>query len=60
MVKLEHGPAVRGPSSALGIMRFFDADTSGPKLSPGFIVGIAIALIIVVLGIKSMTAVPVA
>ena len=54
MVKLEHGPAARGPSSALGIMRFFDADTSGPKLSPEFVVGIAIALIVIVLIIKTV------
>lgn len=53
MVKLSRGPAVSGPSSTLGIMRFFDADTSGPKLSPEFVIGIALALIIVVLVIKS-------
>lgn len=52
MVKLRKGPAVSGPSSSIGIMRFFDADTSGPKLTPEFIVGLSIAVIIVVLGAK--------
>ncbi len=55
MVKLSQGPAVAGPSGSLGIMRFFDADTSGPKLSPEFIVGVAIALIVVVLIVKLIT-----
>lgn len=52
MVKLSRGPAVSGPSSSLGIVRFFDADTAGPRLSPEFVVGIAVALIAVVLIIK--------
>ncbi|MFA4856013.1 MAG: preprotein translocase subunit Sec61beta [archaeon] len=54
MVKLNRGPAVSGPSSGLGIVRFFDADTSGPKLSPEFVIGIAIALIAVVLIAKAL------
>ncbi len=53
MVKLSRGPAVRGPSSSLGIMRFFDADTSGPKLSPEFVVAVAVALVAIVLIIKT-------
>jgi len=52
MVKLSRGPAVSGPSSSLGIVRFFDADTTGPKLSPEFVIGAAIALIAIVLIIK--------
>jgi len=55
MVKLSRGPAVSGPSSGLGIMRFFDADTSGPKLSPEFVVGMAIALIAIVLVFKAIS-----
>ncbi len=55
MVKLSHGPKVSGPSSSLGIVRFFDADTSGPKLSPEFVIGIAMALIALVLVIKAIT-----
>lgn len=26
-----------GPSSAIGIMRFFDSDSGGPKISPEFV-----------------------
>jgi preprotein translocase subunit Sec61beta len=36
-------------------MRFFDADTSGPKLSPEFVVAVAIALIAVVLVFKAIS-----
>ncbi|MCX6798948.1 MAG: preprotein translocase subunit Sec61beta [Candidatus Diapherotrites archaeon] len=54
MVKLERGPMTSGPSSSLGIMRFFDADTSGPKMSPEFIVIAAIVLIAAVLIFKAM------
>ena len=49
MVKLQHGPASQSPSSSLGIMRFFDADTRGPKISPEFIVGLSVVVIIVLL-----------
>jgi len=55
MVKLNRGPAVSGPSSSLGIVRFFDADTSGPKLTPEFVVVIAVALIALVVVIKLIT-----
>ena len=54
MVKLNRGAPVSGPSSALGIMRFFDADTAGPKMTPEFVIGIAIALILIVMGAKVM------
>ena len=36
------GGASSGPSSAIGIMRFFDTDSGGPKISPEFVVGIAV------------------
>lgn len=55
MVKLSRGPAVTGPSSGLGIVRFFDADTVGPKLSPELVIGIAIALIAIVAIAKLMS-----
>ncbi len=42
-------PGVAGPSSALGIMRFFDTDAGGPKMSPEFVVVVAALLAIVVL-----------
>lgn len=52
MVKLTHGPSVSSPSSSLGIMRFFDADTKGPKLSPEFIIGFSIALMVIIVAAK--------
>jgi len=55
MVKYQKGPGVSGPSSAIGIMRFFDVDTGGPKLTPEFVVGVSIVLIIVVVAIKLMS-----
>ncbi|HLD58852.1 MAG TPA: preprotein translocase subunit Sec61beta [archaeon] len=53
MVKMETGPRVSGPSSSIGIMRFFDADTPGPKMTPEFVVGFALILVAVVLIIKN-------
>ncbi len=38
-----------GPSSAIGITRFFDADSKSPKLSPYFIVGVAVVVVIIML-----------
>ncbi len=55
MVKLNRGPAVSGPSSSLGIMRFFDADTSGPKLTPEFVIITAIVLIAMVLIARALS-----
>lgn len=36
------GPS--GPSSALGITRFFDTESPGPKMSPEFVI-IAVAVV---------------
>lgn len=44
MVKLRKGRSVSGPSSSIGLMRFFDAESKGPKLSPKFIVLLCIAV----------------
>jgi preprotein translocase subunit Sec61beta len=52
MVKFNKGSAVQSPSSSLGIMRFFDADSTGPKMSPLFVIGIIIVVIVLVLGLK--------
>lgn len=41
-----------GPSSAIGITRFFDADSKSPQLSPYFIVGATIAFVILILALK--------
>ena len=54
MVKLNRSPGVSGPSSSLGIMRFFDADTAGPKMSPEFVVATSVAVIIIVVALKLM------
>lgn len=54
MVKMTSGPAVSGPSSSIGIMRFFDVDTKGPKLTPEFVLGLSIAFVVIVLGAKML------
>ena len=54
MVKLTHEKGVSGPSSSIGIMRFFDVDTKGPKLTPEFVLGLSIAFVLLVLVAKVM------
>jgi len=44
-----------GPSSAIGIMRFFDADSKSPKLSPYLIMGITVAFVVLLLILKALT-----
>lgn len=34
-----------GPSSAIGIMRFFDIEAGGPKLSPEFVLVVAVVFV---------------
>lgn len=41
-----------GPSSSIGITRFFDADSKSPKISPYFVLGIIIIFIVVLLILK--------
>jgi len=38
-----------GPSSAIGIMRFFDADSKSPKLSPHFVLAVSIVFVVIML-----------
>ena len=38
-----------GPSSAIGIMRFFDAESKSPKLSPYFVLGASLVFVIAML-----------
>ncbi len=38
-----------GPSSAIGITRFFDAESKSPKISPYFVIGATTLLVIVML-----------
>ncbi len=53
----QSGSGVSGPSSSIGIIRFFDTDSGGPKVTPEFIIGasVAFALVLVVLKIASRT-----
>ena len=54
MVKMTKRSGAQGPSSSLGIMRFFDVDTGGPKMSPEFVVIVAVVLIVLVLLVKNL------
>jgi len=38
-----------GPSSSIGIMRFFDQDMGGPKLSPEFILILVVGFVFLML-----------
>jgi len=49
---MTHGPGVSGPSSSIGIMRFFDVDSGGPKMTPEFVVAIAIAFVVLMIALK--------
>ncbi|MFH0954806.1 MAG: hypothetical protein V1777_01770 [Candidatus Micrarchaeota archaeon] len=55
MVKLTRsGPGVSGPTSSLGIMRFFDVDSGGPKFSHQFVFGIIVAFTLLILIIRTL------
>ena len=43
-----------GPSSAIGITRFFDADSKSPTLSPYVVVAIIAVFIIALLVVKNL------
>jgi preprotein translocase subunit Sec61beta len=48
MVKFTQSkPETQGPSSGIGVQRFFDTDEGGPKLTPNMVFGFAIAVVIV-------------
>ncbi len=38
-----------GPTSSIGIMRFFDAESKSPKLSPYFVLGVSIVFVVAML-----------
>ncbi|HLC93286.1 MAG TPA: preprotein translocase subunit Sec61beta [archaeon] len=44
-----------GPSSSIGIMRFFDADSGGPKISPEFVVGVAVVFTLAIAMLRLFT-----
>ncbi|MBU0662248.1 preprotein translocase subunit Sec61beta [Candidatus Micrarchaeota archaeon] len=48
---MNSGPGVSGPSSSIGIMRFFDVETGGPKLTPEFVVVIAVVFTAIMLAL---------
>jgi preprotein translocase subunit Sec61beta len=53
MVKMQQGPAASGPSSSIGIVRFFDVETKGPKLTPEFVMGVTVGFILLVLLVRT-------
>ncbi len=42
------------PSSGAGLMRYFDVDSHGPKMSPKFLMSIVITIIILEVIISSL------
>ncbi|VVC00268.1 Sec61beta family protein [uncultured archaeon] len=53
----QSGSGVSGPSSSIGIIRFFDTDSGGPKITPEFVVGVSVvfALILVALRVLAVS-----
>ena len=45
-MKMQRSSGVSGPSSALGIMRFFDSDSKAPKISPEFIMVLSVLFVV--------------
>jgi preprotein translocase subunit Sec61beta len=45
----QRAEASPSPSSSIGIMRFFDADSRSVKISPYFVVGGAIGIIVIMI-----------
>lgn len=41
-----------GPSSAIGIMRFFDTDSGGPKISPEFVLAISLIFTLIIAALQ--------
>ena len=54
--KSRSSEAGSGPSSAIGITRFFDADSKSPTLSPYLVVGLIAVFIVAILIIKNFFA----
>ena len=44
------------PQSSAGLMRFFQDETNGPKIRPEFVIGGAVALIVIVLAARILFA----
>ncbi len=52
MKMTQTGGGVSGPSSSIGIIRFFDVESGGPKVTPEFIVGASIVFALVLVAFK--------
>lgn len=53
MVKFtQSAPQAQGPSSGIGVQRFFDTDEGGPQLTPQMIFGFTIAVIILFVAVR--------
>ncbi len=53
MVKFtQSAPQGQGPSSSMGVQRFFDTDEGGPRLTPQMVFGFAVAVIIVMIALQ--------
>jgi preprotein translocase subunit Sec61beta len=50
-MKFTKGPKRSGPSSAIGILNFFDSDISGPKMSPNFVLVMVAVFIVVIVAL---------
>jgi preprotein translocase subunit Sec61beta len=54
MVKFtQSAPQTQGPSSGIGVQRFFDTDEGGPKLTPAMVFGFAIVVIVVFISLHA-------
>lgn len=53
MVKFtQSAPQGQGPSSGIGVQRFFDTDEGGPKLTPTMVFGFAIVVIVIFVAVR--------
>ncbi len=54
MVKFtQSAPTAQGPSSGIGVQRFFDTDEGGPKLTPVMVFGFAFFVIVVFIALHA-------
>lgn len=55
MVKFTQSkPQAQGPSSSIGVQRFFDTDEGGPKLTPEMVFGFAIVVCVVFIALHAL------
>jgi len=53
-MKFTQSQGSSGPSSAIGILRFFDTDSGGPKISE-FVLGVAVIFTLIIAGLRIFT-----